>query len=155
MRPPQSGGGAKYKAPSLSSLFLDRNIISVSFSWPSSTTHQSSEYTKQKSLCEVGGPPNYTPGHRRSSALRRADDIKYSGEIRQAAVKASNTLAFGEQVTRLLSSAGATGITMSIAFAKQSLADTRGASTPICAKNKKTLSASIGFHRAHMRATGA
>ncbi|MBI3190663.1 hypothetical protein HYZ41_03085 [archaeon] len=87
--------------------------------------------------------------------MRRADDIKYSGKIRQAAVRANNMFVFDEQATRLLSSAGATGITMSIALAKQTLADTRGASTSICAKNKKTLSASIGFHRAEMRTTGA
>ena len=142
-------GGAKYKAPSLSSLFLDRNIISVSFSWPSSTTHQSSGYNLQNPLCAVGGPPNYTPDHSRSFALRRADDIKYSGKIRQAAVKANNTFVFGEQATRLLSSAGATGITMSIALAKQTLADTRGASTSICVRTMGV------FHRAQMRTTGA
>ncbi len=34
---------------------------------------------------------------------------------------------FGEQATRLLSGAGATGITMRIVFAKQTLAYTRGA----------------------------
>ncbi|MBI5060722.1 MAG: hypothetical protein HZB67_00230 [Candidatus Aenigmarchaeota archaeon] len=75
--------------------------------------------------------------------------MKYSGEIRQAAVRANNMFAFGEQATRLLSGAGAHGIMMSIAFAKQMLADTRDASTSICVRTTGV------FHRAQMRTIGA